>query len=153
MIRCLRRVHGAAALGGLLFLPPLIVLGLSARRELPRQLQGPWDGDRGRDAGLTEEGALQWAISVGDDGRSLDLQPSRDLQEPDVLVYWSPGVGPFDAIPEDAILLGLLAGAEARRFEMPDAAQGVADASILVYSLARAELLTTLRCPKTEANR
>ncbi len=133
-------------MGGLLLLPSLLALGLSARESMPQSQAGPWDDLRGTQSELSESEPLHWAIAIGAGGESLELQPSRDLQEPDVLVYWSPGP-PRDSISEDAILLGVLAGPEARRFALPEVARGLTQASILVYSLARAEVVASLQAP------
>ena len=152
MIRRLRRVQGVAAVGGLLLLPSLLALGLNARVSMPRNFLGPWDRLRGSETALPADGPLQWAISIGPRRRSLDIQPSRDLQEPDLLVYWCPGT-PLVELPEEAVLLGVLAGPEARRFALPEVARGAAEASVLVYSLVRAEVVASLRVPAQGASR
>jgi len=152
VIRRLRRAQGIAAVGGLVLLPTLLALGLNARVTVPRDFAAPWASLRGWDANLDPDAPLRWAISIGSGGRSLDLQPSRDLQEPDLLVYWSPG-HPFEEIPEEAVLLGVLAGSEPRRFVLPKASGGVDDASVLVYSLVRAEVIASLAVPQQEGTR
>ncbi len=58
-------------------------------------------------------------ISV-DDRRVVWLQPLRPLIAPDVLIYWSPGKELSERLPDDAHLLGRLAGTRAVRLVLPE---------------------------------
>ena len=54
----------------------------------------------------------------------------------DVLVYWFRG-GTVSAVPDDARLLGTLAGPQSRAFALPDDVSG---GTLLFYSLAEQRL-------------
>jgi len=55
----------------------------------------------------------------------------------DVLVYWHRGGASGDTIPDDALLVGTLAGPQSRTFELPGEA---ATGELLFYSLAQQRL-------------
>lgn len=158
MIRRLRRFHFVAVLGLIVPLPGLLGAAyVTARRQpvpvmpLPRQLL---DGSAGAISGLDAlepDGPLQWSVRLSEDGSAIDVRPSRDLQEPDLLVYWTASSGPFEDLPEEARLLGVLAGTSVRRFPLPERVAQSRDGALIVYSLAHADLVATI--PLAEAQR
>jgi hypothetical protein len=88
---------------------------------------------------------LLWS-SVTDDGpaRQIELRLRSDLQVPDLLAYWvddrppqAPGGG---SLPENARLLGSVAGAGTYRFSLPESASHPSG-TVLLYSLARNEVV------------
>jgi hypothetical protein len=69
---------------------------------------------------------------------AVELAPHADPMRPDVLVYWS--AGDAREIPPGAVLLGRLAGARTRRFELPEPARRTAG-RLHLYSLGHQALL------------
>jgi hypothetical protein len=130
--------------------PGVLLAGLAARGDVPV------------DAGATERGHLPGptsepvatgladadpAIAGGRwsdaEGRLwLDLEPTRDLAAPDVLVYWTvrPDAGEEDL--SDAWLLGALRGRARVRMALPEGAAGGAG-TLLLYSLGHRELVAS----------
>ncbi|MCP3919664.1 MAG: hypothetical protein GY711_29375 [bacterium] len=89
--------------------------------------------------GLTAAGmARPWS--------SLTVRPGTDPRLPDVLVYLAPSASPAESVPEDAHLLGKLAGADARTFTWigPPPTEGC----VYFYSLAHRELVATSVVPE-----
>jgi hypothetical protein len=79
--------------------------------------------------------------------RFLQVAPERDVQLPDVLVYWmsGPAQDPHLAPPNDAVLVGNLAGARARNFRLPSAKTA---GSVVLYSLAHKRGLGSVNLPE-----
>ena len=121
VIRRLRGAHVAVSIGGLLLLPTLVAVGLAARREVPVN-DSTWWPHSAPAADLDAAGPLRWHVALAEGGTSVDVQPSRDLQEPDLLVYWVPQAGSLTELPEEALLVGTLLGGAPRRFVLPPAA-------------------------------
>jgi len=87
----------------------------------------------------TQSGAFDGADvafrRTANDGRSyVEIVARTDVQRPDVLVYWQPQQV---ATLVDAVLLGSLAGTEARRFELPG---GTSGGALALFSLGHQEL-------------
>lgn len=59
-------------------------------------------------------------VSTAQDDRRLRIQPAQPIQFADVLVYWVAGEMVPEAIADDAILLGQLAGSSQRQFSIPN---------------------------------
>jgi hypothetical protein len=71
----------------------------------------------------------------------LDLTPKQSLPAADVLVYWDAGSEAPEALGEEAVLLGNLAGDAHRRFEIPAALQGQSG-QLVFYSQGQAQVMT-----------
>jgi hypothetical protein len=76
----------------------------------------------------------------------IELQTARELSAPDVLVYWSAAEPEAGRLPAGATLLGPLKDTQAARFALPERAASAAGRLIL-YGLARQEVVATLRVP------
>ncbi len=81
--------------------------------------------------------AVQLSRSGGALGVRLAPQGGSAVTGADVLVYWHEGGGTGNQIPDDAWLLGTLAGPQARAFALPGHAQA---GELLFYSLAQQRL-------------
>jgi hypothetical protein len=154
VIRPLRRRHAWLAPACLALLAPAgLFLGVLARRpmptaaKLPRELASEPAAPPGAGrTGTLEAGGVRVALRAWDaeGGRVLELLPEEDVQEPDVLVYWTPGdPGADGPPPADARLVGSLAGAHARRCALPAGSGG----SVVLYSLGHRERLGAARVP------
>ena len=64
----------------------------------------------------------------------IALRPTRDPKLPKALVYWVPGVQARTALPDDAVLVGSLAGQWPVRLSAPAEARGT-PGRLIVYSL------------------
>jgi hypothetical protein len=78
---------------------------------------------------------------------SIELQPLRPLDRPELLLYWSrdPVV---DSLPRNAHLLGRISGTHASRFALPTAAmRDRSDGSgvLVVYSLGHQAIVASAR--------
>jgi hypothetical protein len=72
----------------------------------------------------------------------LELQGTRNLAEPDVLVYWSESQPLPERLAENAILLGKLSGAQVERLPLPERASAVRG-YLTIYSLAHGKIVAT----------
>lgn len=99
--------------------------------------EGGWSPVDGLDLGIQ--------LSSEDDGQVVDLYPGPETLAPDVLVYHSASAaGAGGDLPEDALLLGSLAGLEPRRFSLPsDRSAG----HVILYSLGHARLMGSAPLP------
>lgn len=74
----------------------------------------------------------------------LALTPQREIQQPDVLVYWQAGEkASTEALSDEAIFLGSLVGKSRREFEVTPAIQGKAG-NLLIYSQGKDKVLAAL---------
>jgi hypothetical protein len=142
-------------------LPAGIAAAVLARSPSPRVDALPvdlaraagWDGvDAGRVLWRREDlwGELALTTTLARDpggALTVGLTPAADLARPDVLVYWAAGTEPAGRLPEDAVLLGALAGAHERAFALPGSA-GTRAGRLLLYSLAHAELVAEAPLPE-----
>ncbi|MDA0265408.1 MAG: hypothetical protein O2890_09195 [Cyanobacteria bacterium] len=71
----------------------------------------------------------------------LDLTPKKSLPVVDVLVYWDAGSEAPEALGDEAVLLGNLAGDARRRFEIPAELQGQSG-QLVFYSQAQSQVVT-----------
>jgi len=96
-------------------------------------------------AGLTLQGeSLQ---PPGESSVVLAITPQREIQQPDVLVYWqADDQTSTAALTDDALFLGVLVGTSRRAFELPLAIQGKAG-SLLIYSQGKDKVLAALPLP------
>lgn len=157
MIRSLRQRHRQvfAVLGVLL--PMALIGGIAARKsiptvaELPPVIAKPLAGtsvawERG---GLFEK--LSVVVSLATNSPtdlSLRLEAPADFARPDVLVYWSAAnTLPAEKLPDDAILLGVLAANELR---VPTSAVGTRG-HLVLFSLADQEIVAVSRAIQLNA--
>ena len=81
---------------------------------------------------------------------AVELHPEAPLKAPDVLVYWQMGTLPAEsAVPEDAYLLGTLAGTQARYFALPDTALHT-DGHLILYSLGHQQTIAMAPLSSTQ---
>jgi hypothetical protein len=149
VIARLRRRHRAIFGALALCLPVALVAALEARRDVPQNVRLEHGGIPGFDGRVKVSESQTLVRGVGmrtrtwDDNRLarrvLELTPERDLELPDVLVYWAPSEA-TEELPQDGILLGVLAGAQQRRFALPREAVG---GRLYWYSLAHQELIAS----------
>lgn len=161
MIRPLRQRHRIIITAIAIFLPIAFMAGIAARKvipamELPAAIAQPrpeflhmifekddfWPG-------------LQVAVRVFADSLppanlAVELQPQRYLKMPDILIYWSASQPTnLEKLPESAYLVGTLSGLEARRFPLPSPALD-SDGTLILYSLARQEMIAAANLPIRE---
>jgi hypothetical protein len=134
-----------------------LVVGLASRRAVPTlpSLPPGLVGDVGEPVGSVR----RWTARVGDvalelaawgvgSERFVEIAPEADLERPDVLVYLTlGGAATGERVPEDALLLGTLAGATTRRFALPPAAAD--GGKLLFYSLAHQRALGVADLPES----
>ena len=165
MIAPLRASH-RRTVGALAAIVPLaFAAAIAARPKMPVSAADPqleWLAEAGllaesAAADLTVE-ALRLRVFVR---RTVDLSdpeeevtpefvvlPEVDPERPDVLVYWSPAsTAEVESIPEDALLLGTLAGSRPRVFLAGRKTTWPVGGALLFYSLAHGELLATAALP------
>jgi hypothetical protein len=140
----LRRRHRIASIALALAVPPAFALALVSRPALPPPGAVPSALASDPPAGepLLERDDLWSPLAIRTriyaDG-VIELAPLADLEQPDVLVYWSPDtVG--DRLPDGARWLGRLAGTSPRRFVLPPKARRRAG-RVHLYSLGHAQWL------------
>ncbi len=81
---------------------------------------------------------------------AVELHPQDYLKIPDLLVYWHPQPAiQTDKLPDDAYLLGALAGTKTLRFILPEPAM-TQDGSLILYSLAHQKIIATTMLPTSK---
>jgi hypothetical protein len=163
MILVQRRRHLAVFSALAVVLPTLFVSALLSRDPLPVEDAIPTALDLRESPpaveGLawTRTGALWDALgievaAVPGDGRveRVGLRPTRDPQLPKALVYWAPGTEPRGALPEDAVLVGSLAGGRPVLLALPGEAAAVAG-RLVVYSLGHQRVMAESEAPRIRA--
>ena len=159
MIHALRRRHRLAITALAVLLPIVFAAGLALRTQpaimnpLPAALS---QATPGLSRVLTSRGDLLpglgasvrvLADSVPPSRMTVEITPSVDPHEPDLLVYWSAlPDGGTNPLPPDAHLLGSLAGIRPRALPLPDLAL-TQDGALIVYSLAHGRRLATTPLP------
>jgi hypothetical protein len=114
MIQPLRTVHRRALVTLAFVLPVVIVAGLGARR--PRPPSGTLAVQLGGSAHLVRKSGTLWPKHAmqtefyDDSSRPGDIDvvvsPAEELNEPDLLLYWSAEQPAGDSLPGDARLVG-----------------------------------------------
>lgn len=90
---------------------------------------------KGETLKVTQDGSPQVLLAV---------TPRRPIQQPDVLVYWQEGSqASTEALADNALFLGSLAGTSRRVFAIPPAMQGKAG-NLLIYSQGKDSVLSAL---------
>lgn len=152
MIAPLRRRHRLTVASLAVALPVLYVVALAARPDepvvdqLPPALAEAAAGEVDQDFGeLVTDPAV--AVRSRTDGAQwwVELDPGAPIALPEVLVYWTPSTV-ADRLPEDAFLIGSLAGARARAHGMPRDALG-RDGTLVLYSLGHQEVVASAPLP------
>jgi hypothetical protein len=138
MIQPLRSAHRRTWLALALVLPTVLIVGLMARRPLPRadskiNISATRQAIRQSDDLWTKHKIHSVFLRDTSDPTSVQvvLESLGDLSVPDVLVYWSPQLSGSDSLPPNAVLLGAL---EKRRpWHLPDSNP---KGFLILYSLA-----------------
>lgn len=147
MIAPLRRRHRAVSLTLLVGLPILYVVALRARPDepvvdgLPAALTGPSLTVVEHEE-LDVYGDFEIAVRAGRDpgGWAVELVPAAPIARPEVLVYWSPSAAVDGELPDEARLLGELAGRRPRTFALPPEILG-RSGYLTLYSLGHRQVL------------
>jgi len=152
MIQPLRTVHRLAFVALAFVLPVVLVAGLGARRPrgpsrvLVLQLSSSAYLVRKSDA-LWQKHAIQTEF-YSDSNLSGDIQvamrPAQELNEPDLLLYWSVAQPTGDSLPDAAQLLGPFAVGEA--FSLPLSADR--GGYLILFSLPHHGLFDTAKVEK-----
>jgi hypothetical protein len=115
MIQPLRSAHRRTWLALALVLPTVLIVGLMARRPLPRPDSKINNSEarqtiRQLDDLWTKHKIHSVLLRDTSDPTSVQvvLETFGDLSVPDVLVYWSPQLSGSDSLPTNAVLLGAL---------------------------------------------
>jgi hypothetical protein len=158
MIQALRQRHRTLVTALALALPAVFASALLVRRpvpasgKLPATLADSTPGEA-RVAPAERSGPPESPVAVRlltrAAGAAIELQVTRELGAPDVLVYWSAAEPEAGRLPASAALLGPLRGARAARFTLPGRATSAAGLLVL-YSLARQEIVATLQVPASQ---
>lgn len=114
MIQPLRTVHRRAWVALALLLPAMVLIGLGARH--PRLAPSTQAADVPTTAFEVTDSSVLWLNHAvqskfyGESDRPQDiyvvLQPTRDLNEPDLLLYWTADEPQGSALPGNAQLVG-----------------------------------------------
>jgi len=123
MIQALRSVHRRASMALVLVLPTVLVVGLMARRPLPRtgsktdnaEVQQPI---RQSDRLWTKHAIHSVFLKDTSDPTAVQvgLEPLDGLSAPDLLVYWSAELSDPNQLPSQAVLLGTFENDKPFRF-------------------------------------
>jgi len=148
VIAPLRRAHRVATIALALAVPPAFALAIASRPALPPAGGIPvaWASEAPASALVFERDDLWQPLAIrtrlfasDSDGTVVEIVPLADLEQPDVLVYWS--ADPSAArLPDGAHWLGRLSGTSPRRFVLPAAARTRAG-HLHLYSLGHAQWL------------
>lgn len=151
MILRLRSQHRTTFAMLAIVLPVGLGLAFASRKSVPPSMNVPREGSllqASRDPPVRDAIVTAGAASVrlrlwaadSKGSRLLELTPQRDLELPDVLVYWARSEEVRE-LPRESVLLGSLAGTQTRRFTLPDRAS---DGRLYLYSLAHQQLVASL---------
>ena len=152
MIAPLRRRHRWLTASLALVVPVLYVVALAARpgepvvEELPAPLAEAAGGQVEQDLGeLFGDPAV--AGRSRSDGYDwwLELTPAEPIAQPEVLVYWSRSEVE-GGLPEEAYLLGGLAGDRTRTWRLPHEILGLSG-TLVLYSLGHQEVVASASLP------
>ena len=149
MIHPLRTAHRTAFVMLAILLPAILVAGLGARHrgsDLPMQgAQVPASLKLVSDsAGLWQKHAIRtkfYSMAEHPQNTYLVLQPAPDLNEPDLLVYWTANAPTGNLLPAKAQLVGTLA--TGKPLLLPPTAK--AAGYVVLFSSAHPGLFDTAR--------
>lgn len=152
MIASLRNRHRIIVTALAFFVPIVFVSGLMIRKPIPpsdrlpithTDLATEQASVLYEDKNLWKGQAITTRVVVIERDRSnlfLELQGTRNLAEPDVLVYWSESQPLPDRLPENALLLGKLSGVQVERLSLPERASAIRG-YLTIYSLAHRKIV------------
>src|SRR5262245_60636771 len=152
MITSLRNRHRIIVAALAFFVPTVFVSGLIIRRPVPVSSHLPeiHAGLASEQLSVVFEDKNLWkglamitrVVAAESDMSNmfLELKGTRNLVEPDVLVYWSETKPSPDRLPENTILLGKLSGIQVERLALPERAS-VIKGYLTIYSLARQKIV------------
>ena len=151
MIRPLRTAHRRAFVALAFVLPALLAAGLVARRPLrPSRLQVPLPSS----AYLVRKSDILWQTHTiqttfySDSNRPEDIQvslhPAKELNEPDLLLYWSVEQPTRDSLPAAAQFLGPFAAG--KTFGLPLSVNRTG--YLVLFSLPHQSLVDTAKVEK-----
>jgi hypothetical protein len=154
MITSLRNRHRIIITALAFFIPIVFVSGLMIRKPVPPSdrlpiIQTDFATEQAsvlyEDKNLWKGQAMTTRVVAIDRNRSnlfLELQGTRDLAEPDKLVYWSESQPLPDRLPENALLLGELSGMRVEQLSLPERASAIRG-YLTIYSLAHRKIVAT----------
>lgn len=154
MITSLRNRHRVIVTALAFFVPIVFISGLMIRNPIPPSDRLPTiHTDLGteqasvlyEDKNLWKGQAITARVVAIEHNRStlfLELQGTRNLAEPDLLVYWSESQPLPERLAENAILLGKLNGVQVERLPLPERASDIRG-YLTIYSLAHRKIVAT----------
>ena len=152
MIQPLRAIHRRAFVALAVVLPAILLLGLGARR--PRLNLDTHATNTADTGNMVRESSDLWqkhAIQSKFDRRSnrpqdiyLVLQPSQELSEPDLLLYWVTNAPQGNVLPADAQLVAAFTTGKA--FLLP--LEGNRAVHLVLFSPAHQTVFDTARVEK-----
>jgi sirohydrochlorin ferrochelatase len=152
MIQPLRAVHRRAFVALALVLPAILLIGLGARRPRPgpsaHATEVPATAYLVRESsGLWQKHAIQSKFYSKSD-RPQDiyvvLQPARELNEPDLLLYWAANAPQGRSLPTEAQLVGSFTAGKAFVLPLSVARAG----HLILFSLPHQTVFDTARVEK-----
>ncbi len=158
MITSLRNRHRIIVTALAVFVPIVFVSGLMIRKPIPpsdrlpithTELATGQTSVLYEDKNLWKGQAITTRVVAIERNRSnlfLELQGTRNLAEPDLLVYWSESQPLPERLAEKAILLGKLSGMQVERLPLPERASAIRG-YLTIYSLARRKIVATAELP------
>jgi hypothetical protein len=163
MIQPLRRRHLGMMTAIAIILPIVFIAGLAVRKpipateSLPSALMTPpaisfshllfEKSDLWTDLKITTR---VYAGQQPAEHLAVELYPQSYLKIPDLLVYWHPQPSiQTGKLPDDAYLLGVLAGTHKLRFILPEPAM-TQDGSLILYSLAHQKIIAATTLPTSK---
>jgi hypothetical protein len=152
MIQPLRVVHRRAFVALALVLPTILLIGLGARRPVldPRvhRTDAPDTGNIVRESStLWQKHAIQSKFYSGSDRPQdiyLVLQPSQELNEPDLLIYWVANAPQGNGLPMDARLVAAFTTGKAFLLPLEEKRAG----HLVLFSPAHQTVFDTARVEK-----
>lgn len=152
MNQSLRTVHRRTVLALAFMLPAILVIGLRARppRVEPRghAPEVPFDAYLVRESsGLWRKHALQskfYSMTDRPQDIYVALQPTQELNEPDLLLYWTNSAPQDGALPGDAQLVGAYTAGKALLLPLNEKRSGY----LVLFSLAHQMVFDTATVEK-----
>lgn len=161
MIRPLRQRHRIIISVIAVLLPIVFMAGIAARKtipdmEIPAAIAQPQPDfprlvfEKDGFWPALEVTVRVFADSIPPANLAVELQPQNYIKMPDILIYWSASQpASSEQLPETAYLVGTLSGLGKRRFLLPSSAIE-SDGTLILYSLARQEMIAAENLPILE---
>ena len=152
MIQPLRAVHSRAFVALAIVLPAILVAGLGARRlSLAASANTPEGTATGRllreSSNLWQKHSIKSSFYRRPDRPQhvyLDLQPTQELNEPDLLLYWDTNAPQKNVLSGDAQLLGAFSTGKVFRLPLNEKRAGY----LVLFSPAHQTVLDTAAVEK-----